>query len=157
MEKQKFKQVLGFTKKAFEEICVELLDSEFSPCKRFICEYPYKIAIIIGITGNSMGRIYLECDLETAVKIALTMNFGDRLDEPNDVYMYLAEFANMIGGRTTTYMSDTFQEGEFRLTPPAIFLGKGLEVLTPNIESKVAFYKGKLGKFFLDIGFEEEN
>lgn len=157
MDQQKFQEILEITERAFEEVSMELLESEFKTCPRFICDYPYKVAIIIGITGSAIGRLYLECNLETAVKVALTMNFGERLDEPNDVYTYLAEFANMIGGRTTTYMTDAFQNNEFRLSPPAIFSGKGLETLSPNINSKMSYYCGRLGRFFIDIGFEEEN
>lgn len=156
MEQEKFQEILHITEKAFEEVSMELLESEFIKCARFICDYPYKVAIIIGITGSATGRLYLECDLETAVKVALTMNFGERLDEPNDVYTYLAEFGNMIGGRATTYMTEKFQNNEFRLSPPAIFSGKGLETLSPNIQSKMIYYNGKLGRFFVDVGFEED-
>jgi hypothetical protein len=62
----------------------------------------------------------------------------------------------MIGGRVTTYMTEQFKDTEFRLSPPAIFSGKGLETLSPNIQSKMIYYTGKLGRFFMDIGFEEE-
>ncbi len=154
MDQGKFQEILQITKTSFEEVSMELLEAEFTMCPRFITDSPYKVAIIIGITGSETGRLYMECDLETAVKVALVMNFGERLDEPNDVYTYLAEFGNMISGRATTYMTDKFREGEFRLAPPAIFTGKGLETLTPNIQSKMIYYSGSLGKFFIDIGFE---
>ncbi|HSA07059.1 MAG TPA: chemotaxis protein CheX [Candidatus Gastranaerophilales bacterium] len=154
MQQEKFSELVMLTRKAFEEICMELVSCEFSPCERFILEYPYKTAVIIGMTGSVNGRIHLECDLETAAKIALTMNFGERFDNPNDVYAYMAEFANMIGGRATTYMSEKFLGGEIRLTPPAIFSGKSLGILTPNIPSQIVYYSGNLGRFFIDIGYK---
>ncbi len=157
MDREMLREIALITEKAFQEVSIELLETEFLPGKRFIIDFPFKVAIIIGITGSATGRLYLECDLETAVKVALIMNFGERLDEPNDVYTYLAEFGNMISGRATTYMTDKFKNKEFRLSPPAIFSGKGLETLSPRIKSKMLYFRGKLGKFFVDIGFEEEH
>ena len=154
MEKEKLNEFFLIAKKAFEEVSIELLSCEFLYCQKFMLEGLYKTAIIIGISGSSVGRILLECDLETSIKIALTMNFGDRLDDPNDVYIYMAEFANMIGGRTTTYINNQFKDQEVRLVPPTFFSGKRLEILTPAIQANRIYYNTNLGKFIMEIGFE---
>ena len=73
------------------------------------------------------------------------------------MYFYLAEFANMFCGRSTTYINNALKERGIWLAPPAIFSAKNLEINTPSIQSEKICYTGKQGCFLIDIGFEGGN
>ena len=154
IEKEKFDKFVEFIKKSFEEVTRELVDSEYESNKALQLNDDTKIAIIIGVCGRSKGRILLESNFLTANNFAIAMNCGDPLDEPNDLYMYVAEFANMFCGRATTYSNNEYQNREFWLTPPAIFSGDELEINSPSIQAETVYYKGEQGIFLVEIGFE---
>jgi len=156
MTNNKFDVFLSLTKKAFKDITFELVNSKFTQSyAEKISKKSRRIVIIIGIAGYSKGRIHLECDMETANKFAVAMNFGDELADEKELYMYMAEFANMVCGRAATYINDEFKEREAWLTPPAIFSGEELEIISPKINSTAVCFSGEQGNFHLDIGFEE--
>ncbi|MEI7473515.1 MAG: chemotaxis protein CheX [bacterium] len=151
----KIEKFIDYVKKAFTEITKELVDSEYNVVSENILKDNAKVAIIIGICGNTKGRILLESDFETASNFAVAMNFGDFFEDPKDMYLYVAEFANMFCGRATTYINNEYQNREFWLSPPAIFSAENLEILSPTIHSEVAYYSGEQGSFIIDIGIEE--
>lgn len=157
MEKEKLGTILKHTKKAFEDICLELVSQEMSACEDFIIGKDHKMAVIVSMSGEHKGRLHLECDMTTANKVAVAMNFGDPLDKEDDLYVYLAEFGNMVSGRAATYINDDFKQRIIWLSPPAIFSGKNLEIINPTVQSETACYKGESGRFLLDIGFEGVN
>ena len=154
IEKDKVDKFNGFVKKAFEEVTSELVETGYKATESVQSQATSKIVIIIGICGKSKGRIILESDLETAGKFAVAMNFGDALDDPKDLYLYIAEFANMFCGRATTYANNEYKDREFWLTPPAIFSAEDLEITSPSIQSETVCYSGNEGIFLIDIGFE---
>jgi len=153
MEKDKFDIFLNLTKKAFCDVAIELTSCEFSIVEKPEEEENSKLAIIIGITGNSKGRIILECDISAARNFAVGMNFGDELANDEEMYFNIAEFANMIAGRSATYINNEFKEREAWLSPPAIFSGANLNIISPNIQSEIIYYCGEAGIFKIDIGF----
>ncbi len=153
----KFDLLFGLAKKSFEEIMFEVTgeaivaDDEFdiSP------ENKLSLSIIIGISGNTNGRILLNTSVEYGKNIAVAMNFGDPLENEEDLHVYLAEFANMFCGRAATYINNKFGKREIWISPPAIFSAKDLEIVTPNVSSMKAYYECSLGKFIVDMGFSE--
>lgn len=155
IEKEKFDKLVGFVKKAFEEVSAELVNSEYKPTQSLELKDDAKVAVIIGIAGKTKGRILLESDFETASNFAIAMNDGDFFESPQEMYFYIAEFANMYCGRATTYINNEYKDREFWLTPPAIFSANGLEITSPSISSESAFYSGEQGCFLVDIGIEE--
>lgn len=155
MGKEKFEKVISFIKKSFEEVTAELVETEYKQVDSLIVKDKARVAIIIGISGKTKGRILLESDFETASNFAVAMNFGDFFEDPKDMYLYVAEFANMFCGRATTYINNEYQNREFWLTPPAIFSAEALEITSPSIHSESAYYSGEQGCFLVDIGIEE--
>lgn len=153
----KFDILFGLAKQSFEEILFEVTgeaiqaDHEFNlnPADRL------SLSIIIGISGNTNGRILLNTSVEYGRNIAIAMNFGDPLEKEEDLHMYLAEFANMFCGRAATHINNKFGKREIWISPPAIFSAKDLDVVTPNVSSMKAFYDCTLGKFIVDMGFSE--
>jgi len=153
----KFDILFGLAKQSFEEVMSEVTgesiqsDDEFNiaPADRL------SLSIIIGISGNTNGRILLNTAVEYGKNIAVAMNFGDPLDNEDDLHMYLAEFANMFCGRAATHINNKFGKREIWISPPAIFSAKDLDIITPNVSSMKAYYECPLGKFIVDMGFSE--
>lgn len=157
MEQTKFDTFVKHIKNSFEEITEELIDTKYELCQTINEKTDAKVAIIIGITGKSKGRILLQCDFKTASDFAVAMNCGDLFDDQKEMYLYMAEFANMFCGRATTYINNEFKEREAWLTPPAIFSAKDLQIDTPSVQSEKIYYTGQQGDFLVDIGFEGDN
>ncbi|OGI02640.1 MAG: hypothetical protein A2Y25_03110 [Candidatus Melainabacteria bacterium GWF2_37_15] len=155
MDKQKFENFIALTQKAFLAVTEELISCNFKPVATYSAKSNHTVTVIIGITGKGKGRILLECDLTTAEKFAVAMNFGDALESPNDMYLYMAEFANMVSGRAATYINNETGDRDKWLSPPSIFSGENLEIITPNIESQEVYYSGDVGLFKINIGLGE--
>lgn len=153
----KFEVLFNLAKKSFEEIMLEVTgesivaDGAFniSPADRL------SLSIIIGLSGNTNGRILLNTSVEYGKNIAVAMNFGDPLESDDDLHVYLAEFANMFCGRAATHINNAFGKREIWISPPAIFSAKDLDIVTPNVSSTKAYYECSLGKFIVDMGFSE--
>ena len=155
MIENKFDVLFDFSKKSFEEVLAEITEEKVEPCEEFEIESDKMLSIVIGISGETNGRILLDTSVEYGKNLAVAMNFGDELDTEDDLYMYLAEFSNMFCGRTATYINDRFAKREIWITPPAIFSGKDLDVVTPHITAQKAFYTCSLGQFIIDTGYRE--
>ena len=155
----KFEILFGLAKKSFEEIMVEVTGESISADKEFAIEPEDRLSlsIIIGISGNTNGRILLNTSVEYGKNIAIAMNFGDPLENEDDLHVYLAEFANMFCGRAATHINNEFGKREIWISPPAIFSAKDLDIVTPNVSSTKAFYECGLGKFIVDMGFSENS
>lgn len=155
----KFEVLFGLAKQSFEEIMLEvtgetiIVDPEFS----LNPEDRLSLSIIIGLSGNTNGRILLNTSVEYGKNIAVAMNFGDPLESDDDLHVYLAEFANMFCGRAATHINNKFGKREIWISPPAIFSAKDLEIVTPNVSSMKGFYECSLGKFIVDMGFSESD
>lgn len=153
----KFNTLFNLAKQSFEEIMLEVTgesikaDSEFS----IQPESRLSLSIIIGLSGNTNGRILLNTSVEYGKNIAVAMNFGDPLESDDDLHVYLAEFANMFCGRAATHINNAFGKREIWISPPAIFSAKDLDIVTPNVSSMKAYYECGLGKFIVDMGFSE--
>lgn len=153
----KYEMLFGFAKKSFEEVMFEVTGEAIQPDGEF-CIQPedrLSLSIIIGLSGETNGRILLNTSVEYGRNIAVAMNFGDPLDSDEDLHMYLAEFANMICGRAATHINNQFGKREIWISPPAIFSAKDLDIVTPNVSSMKAYYECGLGKFIVDMGFSE--
>ncbi|GBF23464.1 chemotaxis protein CheX, partial [Candidatus Gastranaerophilus sp. (ex Termes propinquus)] len=122
-----------YTTKAFEEIIAETIGSEITPCEELKLASTEILSVIIGVTGNINGRILLNTTVATANKLAEFMNFGEPLDNKDDLFIYLSEFANMYCGRMVTYINDRFGKREVWITPPAIFSANDLAIITPHM------------------------
>ena len=153
----KFETLFSLAKQSFEEIIMEVTGEEISSTDEFTisAEDRLSLSIIIGISGNTNGRILLNTSVEYGKKIAEAMNFGDPLENEDDLHVYLAEFANMFCGRAATHINNAFGKRELWISPPAIFSARDLDIVTPNVSSLKAFYDCNLGKFIVDMGFSE--
>lgn len=151
--------LLDLAKKSFEEIMLEVTGESISANGEFSISPADRLSlsIIIGLSGNTNGRILLNTSVEYGRNIAVAMNFGDPLESEDDLHVYLAEFANMFCGRAATHINNAFGKREIWISPPAIFSAKDLDVVTPNVSSTKAYYECGLGKFIVDMGFSESD
>lgn len=155
----KFEVLFELVKQSFEEVMSEVTGEAITADGEFEIETKDKLSlsIIIGISGNTNGRILLNTSVDNGRNIAEAMNFGDPLDNEEDLFTYLAEFANMFCGRAATHINNKFGKREIWISPPAIFSAKDLDIVTPNVSSMKAFYECSLGKFMVDMGFSENS
>lgn len=155
----KFETLFNLAKQSFEEIMMEVTGEAIQANGEFNIESEDRLSlsIIIGVSGNTNGRILLNTTVDYGKNIAEAMNFGDPLEQEEDLYTYLAEFANMFCGRAATHINNKFGKREIWISPPAIFSAKDLEVVTPHVSSMKAFYECSLGKFMVDMGFSENS
>lgn len=153
----KFDTLFGLAKRSFEEIMLEVAGESIQADGEFAIqpEDRLSLSIIIGISGNTNGRILLNTSVGYGKNIAVAMNFGDPLENEDDLHVYLAEFANMFCGRAATHINNKFGKREIWISPPAIFSAKDLDIVTPNVSSMKAYYECSLGKFIVDMGFSE--
>lgn len=153
----KFETLFGLAKRSFEEIMLEVTGEAINSDGEFAIqpENRLSLSIIIGISGNTNGRILLNTSVDYGKNIAVAMNFGDPLEKDEDLHIYLAEFANMFCGRAATHINNAFGKREIWISPPAIFSAKDLDIVTPNVSSMKAYYECSLGKFIVDMGFSE--
>jgi len=157
--KNKYEILFNLAKKSFEEVVSEISGETLQSSGEFAIANNDKLSlsIIIGLSGETNGRILINTSAEYGKNIAITMNFGDELDNEEDLFVYLAEFANMVCGRAATHINNEFGKREIWISPPAIFSAQDLEIVTPNVSSMKAFYEFSFGKFILDMGFSESS
>ena len=153
----KYELLFGFAKKSFEEVISEVTGASITANGEFGIDDNERLSlsIIIGLSGETNGRILLNTSVSYGKNIAEAMNFGDPLENEEDLFVYLAEFANMFCGRTATHINNQFGKREIWISPPAIFSAKDLDIVTPNVSSMKAYYECDLGKFIIDMGFSE--
>ena len=149
--------LFGLAKQSFEEIIAEVTGEGIDSSEEFVIssENSLSLSIIIGLSGHTNGRILLNTSVDNGRNIAVAMNFGDPLENEDDLHMYLAEFANMFCGRAATHINNAFGKREIWISPPAIFSAKDLDIVTPNVSSMKAYYACPLGQFIVDMGFTE--
>lgn len=151
----KFEILFEFAKKSLEEVLIELTKQKIESSELLEIESDHKLSIVIGLAGETNGRILIETSLESAKNLALLMNAGKKLKTEEDFYMYMSVFANKFCEYASKYMQKKFGKKEVWLAPPAIFSAKDLLVITPHVTLNKACHSCDLGQFIVDIGFSE--
>ena len=139
------------------EIIQEVLGDEVVKEELFLKETTVPIlgvAVLIGLTGSVRGRVLIDMNIDTALKIASAMNFGDEFSAFNDLAKAtITELANMIGGRAITELHN---EGfSFQVSPPTIFTGTDMEVSSPHLEAFIVPLKTPFGRIEVNVAVKE--
>lgn len=153
MEEEKFMTFINCVSDAFRNVSDMVAEFKFTECAREKIPEEKKFNVIVGIVGKNKGRILLNAGDSTMKKLAEKMNDGP-FAGMMDLYICLGEFANMFCGNAVTMINNKYRGSDIRLTPPAIFSGVDLQVITPNIRSTTTYYTSEHGLVILDIGFE---
>ena len=148
---------------AYKESFVEVLDSMTGikgtisgPDAQEISFTLTGMAVIIGITGKYPGRIILWMNAETVSKLANAVNAGNDELVADEEYMMdiVAEFCNITAGHATTKVNNANDELNLMITPPGIFSGVDMGIISPKIKSELLISNTSIGKVFISIGFE---
>ncbi len=153
MEEQKLNYFYQYLVEAFQKVALEMTGINYAPANDFPLTDEKKISLIVGLVGQNKGRVLLELNEGLALKIFEEMN-GAPPDDDLELYLYLAEFANMVSGNGITCINNTFKSIDLRLTPPAVFAGKQLEITSPKVSSAGGIYRSEYGSVRLEIGIE---
>lgn len=148
-----------FIESTFEIMSEVLKTNDIKRGELFLKKSPtitYGVSIIIGITGPANGRIILDMDDKTALKIISIMlgNEVSSFDGIGEVEKSaLSEVGNMITGSAITKL---YKKGyTFVLTPPTVVIGKEYSIETPQIETLVVPIILPFGQLDINIALKE--
>ncbi|MGL4524498.1 MAG: chemotaxis protein CheX [Spirochaetia bacterium] len=111
------------------------------------------VATIVGLAGSVEGRVILDMDIPTALKVASIMNDED-LNEIDDlVRATITELANVVTGVAVTELHEN--GFKFDLTPPAIITGENMEIHDIGIEALVVPMGLPFGKIEINVAIKE--
>jgi CheY-specific phosphatase CheX len=109
-------------------------------------------AVIVGITGQQSGRIIFDTDSVTAKRLSDAIN-GEDTDE-EFVLDTMAEVANIISGNGISLVNNANPGLGLMLTPPSVFLGEHLSIVSPKMSAEMVNVKTDFGDLLVSIGFE---
>ena len=115
------------------------------------------IAVIIGLTGDPVGRAILHMDTDAMQKFSESMlnkTMGEEL-AAEAVTASVEEAANIIIGRGVSLINDVFKDKEMRITPPGTICGHKIRIANAKVLSFNIVAMTRLGEFKLNIGFAE--
>lgn len=109
------------------------------------------VAAIVGLAGQVEGRVILDMDPETALRLAARMN-GEPLASLTPLAQdSLAELASIMAGRAVT----TLHDRGFRLqpTPPLLMVGENMSVVSSStaLEALVIPLTTGLGEVIVNV------
>lgn len=118
-----------------------------------IDEFNYSGVVgILGIVGETKGRVMLGMDfsmVEHLVKIV----YGSDVITNTDILDVAYEVFNIITGNAAIECKNKMNIF-IRPTPPSIFLGESMLIVSPKIQRKKIEYVSEYGMMFLEVGFE---
>ncbi len=114
------------------------------------------VAVIIGLTGDPVGRAVLMMDTETMKAFAALVAKKEAKDVPDeDASDTVEESANIIVGRGVSSINDVFKDKEMRITPPGTICGNSIRIASPRLTTYRITAKTEIGNIYLNVGFSE--
>jgi len=112
------------------------------------------VAALVGLAGDVEGRVLFDMSLETAMKIASTMN-NEELKEFDDLAKAtITELANIITAQAVTKLQDL--GFRFDVTPPALFTGEKMEISNHDVEALIVPMITEQGKIEVNVAIREK-
>ena len=110
------------------------------------------VTVVIGITGETKGRVLLDMSMETALDLARRLD--QDMNDEDFALLTAAEFCNIASGGVITAINNTSQKAALRLAPPSIFSGANSKIFSPNLKAVQLSYSTQSGQLDFYIGFE---
>lgn len=113
------------------------------------------VASIVGFVGTGLkGRSLLWVPAPVSLNITEQV-VGERLPNYKEdlVLFTIGEINNVLSGHSTSKINDRFSLS-LRLTPPSIFAGQSLSLVTPKLESYTLLGTFQGEEIYLDIAME---
>ena len=111
------------------------------------------VAALVGLAGDVEGRVLFDMTMETALKIASTMNMEEITTFDELAKATITELANLITAQAVTKLHDL--GFRFDLTPPALFTGEKMEVSNHNVEALIVPMLTEQGKVEVNVAIRE--
>ena len=107
------------------------------------------VVSIVGITGETQGRVLFDMAPEAALAIAGAMN-GETLSELGSLGQdTLSELASMIAGRAVSILND---EGHrLKSSPPTLLMGERLTISNTELETLVVPVRTSCGEVVVNV------
>jgi chemotaxis protein CheX len=112
-------------------------------------------AAFIGLTGEVEGRVILDMNKETAIKIAAAMNDEDMTEFDAMVASTINELSNMIIGSAITSLNNI--GAAFDITAPTMFTGNSVELIDGDSlgEAVIIPINSSYGEVLLNIAIKD--
>ena len=109
------------------------------------------VTTIVGITGETDGRVLFDMAPASAVRIAEAMN-GETISELNRLGQdTLTELASMIAGRAVTILNDAGHQ--LRVSPPTLLIGDNLTISNFELETLIVPLETSYGEVVVNVAF----
>ena len=114
-------------------------------------------AVIIGLTGFTMGRAILYVDEPVIKLFAMHMLGRATVEEVDDVEAVDAveEAANILAGRAVSKINNVLDGKELRLTPPGTIRGSQVHIVSPRMTTFCISIQLPIGMVRMNVGFTE--
>jgi chemotaxis protein CheX len=113
------------------------------------------VAALIWVTGDIEGRIVIDLDPETAVRVASRFA-GTELPESDElVRETVCELANQVIGNAVTSLND--QGFHFRVHPPVLHTSEHGPKSSEDTEALVICFETDIGNVFLNIALRHNS
>jgi chemotaxis protein CheX len=113
------------------------------------------VAALIWVTGDIEGRIVIDLDPDTAVRVASRFA-GTELPESDDlVRETVCELANQVIGNAVTSLND--QGFHFRVHPPVLHTSEHGPKSSEDTEALVICFETCIGNVFLNIALRHNS
>ncbi len=140
---------------ATEEILVELLNIEVQRGEMELKaqESIPDVGVLVGVTGQAVGRMLIIMDKALANKLVGMMN-GEACELTSELgQSTIGEVGNMIMGRSITKLYDL--GFHFEITPPSVIIGSAISITTLGIETLSVPYTLPFGSMEINVSLKE--
>lgn len=107
------------------------------------------VAAIVGVTGESGGRVIFDMSCDTAVAIAARMNSEPQDELTSLVRDSLSELAGMMTGRAISVLND--KGYSLRISPPTLIAGDNVTFSDVELETMVVPLETTLGEVIVNV------
>src|SRR3989454_12668864 len=107
------------------------------------------IAALIWVTGDIEGRVILDLDTQTAVRVASKFAGTELPESDTLVRETVCELANQVTGNAVTTLND--QGFHFRVHPPILHTSEHVPTSTEDTEALVICFETASGSVFMNI------
>lgn len=121
---------------------------------KYTCMPVMGVAAIVGLAGDVEGRVVFDMTLDTALKIASSMNEEKLAAFDELARATITELANLITAKAVTTLHEL--GFKFDLTPPALFTGDNMEISSSDIEALIVPMETPQGKVEINVAIRDK-
>lgn len=107
------------------------------------------VAAVITIRGEIEGRVILDMDPATAMRVASTLAGGEMEESEQVVRETVCELANMVIGNAVTSLNDS--GCQFKVFPPEVHRGEDPMRGSAETEAVAIYFETPVGRIYLNI------